>query len=233
MLILKPRSPAKNMKIKDWIHNNTWSKKVWWLIVGAVITLLCDKACNKIIPDNPIIVKEITDSVRIIHTYDFDIKDDSVVNTRLKMKLENIALAQTYELKIDELKSQHKSDFNGIMLNSKFPNAKGYILDSGMPFFVASIPSLQEEFLDIKITFFNSNIINDIYCLSVKIDAIDNNRLVVVLDQNYNVNGLDNYIRIANVLSKGTYKISGVFILKKDCKSEYPRFYQISKTIKK
>lgn len=84
-----------------------------------------------------------------------------------------------------------------------------------MPFFVASIPSLQEEFLDIKITFFNSDIINDIYCLSVKIDAIDNNRLAVVLDQNYNVNGLDNYIRIANVLSKGTYKISVGFILKK------------------
>lgn len=93
---------------------------MWWLIVGAVITLLCDKAFNKIIPDNPIFVNEITDSVRIIHTYDFDVKDDSVVNAQLKMKLENIALAQTYELKIDELKSQHKSDFNGIMLNSSF-----------------------------------------------------------------------------------------------------------------
>lgn len=233
MLILKLKLRVKNMKNKNWIQNNPWCKKVWWLIVGAIITLLCDRACNKIIPDDPTIVKEITDSVRIIHTYDFNVGGDSVVNTQLKMKLENIALAQTYELKINELKSQHKSDFNRIMLNSKFPNAKGYILDSGMPFFVATIPSLQEEFLDIKITLFNSDIINDIYCLSVKIDAFENNRLVVVLDENYNVNGLDNYIRLANVLPKGTYKISVGFILKKDYKSEYPRFYQISKTLKK
>lgn len=221
------------MKIKAWIQNNPWCKKVFWLIFGSIITLFCDKACNIIMPDNPTIVKEITDSIRIIHAYDFNVGEDSVVNAQLQMKLENIALAQTYELKIDELKSQLKSDFNRIILNSKFPNAKGYILDSGMPFFVANIPSLQEEFIDIKITLFNSDIINGIFCLSVKIDAIDNNRLVVVLDQNYYVNSLDNYIRIANVFPKGTYKISVGLILKKDYKSEYPRFYQISKTLKK
>lgn len=221
------------MKIKDWIQNNPWGNKVWWLIIGAIITLLCDKASNKIIPDNPIIIKEITDSVRIVHTYDFNLGDDSIVNTQLRMKLENIALAQTYELKLDELNTRHNHDFNKIMLDSFPSNAKGYILDSGMPFFVATIPSLQNEFLDIEITLFNSDIINDIYCLSVKIDAIENNRLTVVLDQNYNVNSIDNYIRIANVLPKGTYRISVGFILKRDCKSEYPRFYQISRTLKK
>lgn len=221
------------MKIKDWIQNNPWGNKVWWLIIGAIITLLCDKACNKIIPDNPIIIKEISDSVRIVHTYDFNLGDDSIVNTQLRMKLENIALAQTYELKLDELNTRHNRAFNKIMLDSFSSNAKGYILDSGMPFFVATIPSLQNEFLDIEITLFNSDIINDIYCLSVKIDAIENNRLTVVLDQNYNVNSIDNYIRIANVLPKGTYRISVGFILKRDCKSEYPRFYQISRTLKK
>lgn len=178
-------------------------------------------------------MKELSDSVRIVHTYDFNFEDDSIVNTQLKMRLENIALAQTYELKIEELNTRHNRHFNKIMVDSLSSNAKGYILDSGMPFFVATLPSLQEEFLDVKINFFNSDIINDIYCLSVKIDAIENNRLIVVLDQNYNVNSLDNYIRIANVLPKGTYRISVGFILKRDCKSEYPRFYQISRTLKK
>lgn len=46
------------MRIKDWLKNNSWSSKLWWLIIGAIITLLCEKAYNKIVPDNPIIVKE-------------------------------------------------------------------------------------------------------------------------------------------------------------------------------
>lgn len=126
--------------------------------------MLCEKACNKIVPDNPIIVKEIPDSVRIIYTYDFNIEVDSIVNTQLKMKLENIALAQSYEFKIDEMKkSQYQGYFNKVTLNSQFPNAKGYIIESGMPFFNAFIPYLQNEFLDFKINFFNTYIIKNIY----------------------------------------------------------------------
>lgn len=194
------------MRTKDWLKNNSWSSKLWWLIIGAIITLLCEKACNKIVPDNPIIVKEITDSVRIIHTYDFNIEVDSIVNTQLKMKLENIALAQSYELKIDEMmKSQYQGYFNKVMLNSQFPNAKGYIIESGMPFFDAFIPSLQNEFLDFKINFFNTDIRKNIYCISVKIDEVKNNKMVMVLDENYNVMCPNNNIRIKNSLSKGIY----------------------------
>lgn len=223
------------MKIADWIENNPWSSKVWWLIIGAIITLVCEKACNKIVPDNPIVVKEVADSIRVIHAYDLNIGNDSIVNAQLKMKLDNIALAQLYESQINEMIKQQKYDFNSIILNSQFLNAKGYVLDSGMAYFEAEISSLQNDFLDIKITFLNTDIANDIYCLSIKIDAIENNKRLVVFDENYNVNvnRPDNHIRITNGFPKGTFRVSVGFFLKRDLKSEYPRFYQISKTLSK
>lgn len=55
--------------------------------------------------------------------------------------------------------------------------------------------------------------------------------MVMVLDENYNVMCPNNNIRIKNSLSKGIYRISVGFILKEDYESEYPRFYQISKTL--
>lgn len=223
------------MKITDWIENNPWSSKVWWLIVGAVITLVCEKACNKIVPDNPVVVKEVADSIRVIHAYDLNIGNDSIVKAQLKMKLDNIALAQLYESQINEMIKQQKHDFNSIMLNSQFPNAKGCILGSGMAYFEVEISSLQNDFLDIKMTFLNTDIANDIYCLSIKIDAIENDKRLVVFDENYNVNvnRPDNHIRITNGFPKGTFRISVGFFLKRDLKSEYPRFYQISKTLRK
>lgn len=222
------------MKIKDRIKNFLCSDNLFWLVIGAFISLSLEKACNRIIPDNPIVIKEISDSVRIIHSYDFNVDVDSLVNKQLKIKLENIALAQSYEQKInDEIKIKQQNSFNEVMLNAKFPNAKGYIIENGMPFFVAKMPSFQENILDFRLEFFDSKVVSNIYCISIKIDAIKNNNRVMVLDENYKVNCQVNNIRMTNNLSAGVYNVAIGFFYKEDRESITPRFYQISKTIKR
>lgn len=85
-------------KVIGYIKDN-WTKAILFLI-GIVITLIFGKACNKIIPDTPIVVKDVLDTIKIIHTYDFNLNNDSIIKEKLKIRLENIELAERYDEKI-------------------------------------------------------------------------------------------------------------------------------------
>jgi hypothetical protein len=220
------------MKYKALLEKHNWIKTIFWIVVTAIITLLIDKSCDRIMPNTPVVVKEVSDTVKIIHSYDFNTDKDSLTKTQLMAKLENIKLAQTYESKIAK-RIKEKSDFNSIMLNAKFPNAKGYTSCDASAYFSFQMSSLQNDYIDFIITFINSNILDDIYCLSLKIFKVENENRTYVLDENYIIKNDLNQIRITNSLPKGLYEISIGFTLKKDQNAEYPHFYHISKIEKK
>ena len=222
------------MKIKDFANKHKWVPNVFWIIMTALITILCEKSCNKILPDSPVIVKEVSDSIKVIHSYDFNNGIDSVVNLQLKMKLENVRLANFYEKEVDmKIKKNRIRKYNSVMINSKFPKAKGYSINSAASYFNVQIPTFEGDFLDFDISFFDLDLVKDIYCLSIKIDAINNGKHSVYLDDNYNINNGSNMIRIANTFPKGIYEISVGFFLKKDVNAEYPCYYRIAKTLNK
>ena len=82
------------MKTKEYIEKHKWIVTTFWIIVTAIISMGIERSCNRIIPEEPIVVKEITDTVRIMHSYDFGTINDSLANIQLQRKLENIELAQ-------------------------------------------------------------------------------------------------------------------------------------------
>ena len=220
------------MKFKDLLIKKGWIKTVTWIVITAIITVTIEKACDRVSPEEPVIIKEITDTIRIVHTYDFDEYNDSIVNMQLRYKLENIELAQKYEEKISS-RIKDSTCCNSIMIGDGFKSAKGYSLRDAAPFFTMNMSSLDKEFIDFELVFFDKKILSSVYCLNLKIHRIENGRRVYVLDENYYVKESGNRIRIANTLSRGLYEITVGFVLNKDKDLDYPIIYQITKELSK
>ncbi|MBE6175237.1 MAG: hypothetical protein E7147_06820 [Rikenellaceae bacterium] len=216
------------MKLKELPKKHPWVKTIFWIVITAIISISIERSCGKIIPEEPMVVKEITDTVRIMHSYDFGDINDSLANIQLKRKLENIELAQRYEAEIIK-KDKLRGHANSIKLDASFPNMKGYYLRGATSFFSYEMSSLDEQMIEFKLSFFDDLILNDIYCLILKIYKIENNQRIYYEEQCYNVNGVNNLIRIANSLPKGKFEFCVGFILKRDRLSEYPNTYQVSK----
>lgn len=222
-------------KKKTWgnIRSAKSTNNVFWLIVGAIISGVITKSCNKIFPDDPIIIKEVSDTIKIIHKYDFDLNDDSITNIKLKLRMENLDLAEKYDDRI-KAKLKHEEHYpNPIMLSSAIHESKGYRTANAAPYFSLDISPLEKETIDFTFNFINPNIISDIYCLSIKICKIENEKHIYVLDENYHVRQNQNVIRINNSLTKGKYEIRAGFYLSKDKNAQYPSFYNIRKIFEK
>ena len=220
------------MKIKEYIKKTKWIVTIFWIIITAVITICIERSCNRIMPEEPIVVKEVTDTVKIVHCYDFGNLNDSLVNANLQRKLENIELAQRYEAEIIK-KNNSIIKANSIMLDASFPNMKGYTIHNAMSYFSFEMSSLNEKLIEFKLSFFDKSILDDIYCLTLKIFTIDNNQRIYYEEQYYNVNSINNIIRIANSLPKGNFEFCVGFVLKRDRLSEYPDTYQVSRRASK
>ena len=201
---------------------------LFWIVITALITITLERSCNKIMPEEPIVVKEISDTVKIIHSYDFGNINDSIANMQLKKRLENIELAQKYEVEIIKQDKSIKEP-NSIMLRPSFPNMKGYSPNSATPYFTFEMSPLTNKFIEFEITFLDRNIIKDIYCLTLKVFKIEENKRVYQIDQYYRINGTDNLIRIANYLPKGKYEFCIGFMFEQDIRDEYPEIYQVRK----
>lgn len=222
------------MRTKIWIEQHNWIKRLLWIVIGVIISLVCEKSYNYFLPEEPIIIKEVSDSIKVIHSYDFSIGVDSIVQTQLEKKLKNIELANSYEIQVGKQLRKNKGDqSNLVKLKTDFKNAKGYSIGNAMTFFSVKYPNYNNGFLDFDIHFINSELTKDIYCLSLKIDEIKNGKHSIYLDENYDIKDLGNKIRIVNSLPKGLYEISIGFFLKKDLNSEYPCFYKVSQRVQK
>lgn len=222
------------MRLKGLFVKTGWIKTITWIVITAVITVIIEKACNRVSPEEPIIIKEITDTIKLVHTYDFDEYNDSIVNLQLRYKLENIELAEKYENKISS-RIKDRTFCNSIMIDSDsvFKKAKGYSIRDAAPYFTMKMSSLDKDLIEFELDFFDRKIISNIYCLNLKIHRIDNGRRVFVLDENYCVNEFGNRIRIANTFSSGLYEFSVGFVFEKDKDLKYPIIYQITKKLRK
>ena len=89
-------------------------------------------------------------------------------------------------------------------------------------------PSVQNDYIDLKINFFNSEIVNKIAFLRVNIYKFDNakskNARTFILEEFYEVKP-SNFIRLSNDLSEGKYEIIYGFMLNSDLAKKYPAFH--------
>lgn len=77
------RKQSKTKKCISFIKKN-WPKASIWLF-GAIVGLLLTKACNMIWPDAPVVVKEHTDTVKVIHSINpFPSDSDSIMMTQIE-----------------------------------------------------------------------------------------------------------------------------------------------------
>jgi hypothetical protein len=88
------------MKLKKLYEKQPWLKTTFWIIVTALITIAIERSCNSIMPESPMIVKEVSDTVKIVHSYDFGNLNDSLIKKQLQSRLGNIKLAQQYEVEV-------------------------------------------------------------------------------------------------------------------------------------
>lgn len=218
-------------KIKEYAVKNKWVGSLFWIVVAGMTTLIIERSCNRIIPDVPIVVKEVSDTLKVVHSYDFGNINDSLINIQLKNRLQNIELAQQYEAEIVQ-KGKSVKNANSIMLDASFPNRKGYTQCSAVSFFTLEMSPTNEKLIEFEISFFDNSMINDIYCLTLTIFKLENNKTIYYEEQYYNVNETFNLIRIANFLPEGTFEFCVGFVFKKDRMEEYPNTYQIKKVFK-
>lgn len=220
------------MGIKKVIKDNSWIMTIFWIIITAVITLIIGRLCDRIVPDNPVVIKSNSDTVKIVHSYDFGMLDDSIIQIQLKNKLKNIELVEQYESVVAK-QLKKKSISNPIKIDASFPNAKGYSRRDATPYFSFNMSSLQNDFIEFELLFINDNMLKHIYCLSLKIFKKERDKSIYVLDENYDLNGAYNLIRIANTLPKGRYEFCVGFTFEKDKNDIYPKVYQLSKILNK
>tara|TARA_R110002033_G_C3863543_1_gene236656 strand:+ start:854 stop:1570 length:717 start_codon:yes stop_codon:yes gene_type:complete len=206
-------------------------------VLGVIVTLLITTIWNKAIPETPVIVKEVNDSIKIVHEYKIPEIDDSLELT-LERKLKNLELLNNYDKEIDkrikniENKSKNATIPNLISINNlnKY-EYKGYSQGKSNSYFTLDCPNIDDsKFIDFKPNFFNPEILKDIAFFRLNIHEIENAKgeksRYSILTQFYNPKSTNNnFIRIENNLAKGKYEFFVGFTLKKDLNEKYPTFY--------
>ena len=76
---------------------NNWQEAGKWLI-AAVFGLILGKACDRIWPEDPVVVKEVTDTIKIIHAISpLPRETDSLMKEQIQQQLLNIKLLNEYD----------------------------------------------------------------------------------------------------------------------------------------
>jgi hypothetical protein len=205
-------------------------------IVGVIVTLILTQLWGIILPGKPVVLKEVADSIKIIHEY--KIPDDSnLLSKSLLTRYKSIKMLNDYEDEINRrIKSIKHRDSEIIIPNLINPSLsagynKGFTVGNATAYFDMDCPDLNSsKYVDFRIGFFNSTIINDIAFLKLYICKYSNdnsdNAMLQIMDEYYEVkNDNHNLIRLENNFSKGKYEISVGFILKKSLNDKYPNFH--------
>lgn len=203
-------------------------------VLGVIVTIFITKTSDKIIPGDPVIVKEFTDTIKIVHNYNIpsDLNDDST-RLELERKIKNLELLNNYDKQIKEriaLTKKNEGLIPNLILTRETERikSKGYTYGSSSAYFTSACPSLDKEHLDIKIDFINPSIVKDIAYLRVNIYRFDNvnsnEARTYVLEELYEVKPENNLIRLSNDFSKGKYEILYGFVFKDELSKTYPSF---------
>lgn len=219
-------------KLSEQTRNNIRNASLF--ILGVIVTIIFTKTSDKIIPNDPVIVKEYTDTVKIVHDYKIpnELNNDSV-RLELERKIKNLELLNNYDRQIKERIALTKKE-DGVIPNLIITGSenrikgKGYTYGSSSAYFTSECPVLNNDFLEIKLDFFNPSIIKDIAYLRVNIYRFDNKNsneaMTFILEELYEVKQQKNIIRISNDFSKGKYEILYGFIFKDELTKKYPSF---------
>lgn len=219
-------------KLSEKTINNI--RNVSLFILGVIVTIIFTKIFDKIIPNDPVIVKEYTDTVKIVHDYKipYELNNDSVRH-ELERKIKNLELLNNYDRQIKERIELTKKDdgfIPNLIITSRENRIKGngYTYGSSSAYFTSDCPDFNSDFLELKLDFFNPSIIEDIAYLRVNIYRINNKDSkevrTYILEELYEVRQQNNIIRISNDFSKGKYEILYGFIFKDEILKKYPSF---------
>lgn len=200
-------------------------------VLGVIVTIGITKFFDKIIPNDPVIVKEYVDTIKIIHEIPSLLNSDS--SSELEKKVKNLELLNNYDKQIKErisnIESKNQFAPNLIITNNiGNRNTEGYILRSTSSYFSSECPTLKDKYCDILIDFLNPAVTKDIAYIRVNIyRSVNNNDNAVqsISEELYEVRSTGNLIRINNDFDIGVYEVTYGFILKRDLKEKYPTFY--------
>lgn len=203
-------------------------------VLGVLVTIFFTKLSDKIYPNDPVIIKQVTDTITIVHKYNVpnEIENDTL-KLQLENKIKNIELLNNYDQEIEKriLQIESKSSSVPNLIITKDMSSiinKGYTYGSSSSFFSSLCPSLNSKFIDINFVFFNPLIIKEIAFVKVNIykfeEINDKEARNFVLEEFYEPK-INNFIRINNDLEKGKYEIIYGFMLKSNLNKEFPVFY--------
>ncbi len=233
--MIKERTVSKKYKFLLFFKKN-WQKAMFSL-VGIIVGLFLTKVCNVIWPDSPIVVKELTDTVKVVHSISpLQVGTDSIIRKQIEQQLMNIELLNKYEEQITGKREAAEANVCKIVAENPYANSRGYSLQSASSYcFIEQITN--GPFLDIIYEFFREDYIDLINTLCVKISRknSEDGRIYVVSDLNYEPHKGKNesMVRMVNDFPPGEYTIEAGFILKKNRLDKYPAFYRQTFTLRK
>ncbi|MFA6335281.1 MAG: hypothetical protein WCX48_06965 [Bacteroidales bacterium] len=219
-------------KLSEQAKNNIRNASLF--VLGVVVTIFITKFSDKIFPGDPVIVKEVTDTIKIVHNYDIPPElDNDSIRLELERKLKNLELLNNYDKQIKErivLTKKNDGVVPNLILTSDADRikSKGYMYGSSSAYFTSDCPTLDKEFIDIKVNFINPSITREIAFLRINIYRFDNpdsnEARTYVLEELFEVKSDGNLIRISNDIGKGKYEILYGFVFKGELTKTYPTF---------
>ena len=162
-------------KIIEFIKKYTWQS--FTFLLATVVVILVTKSADKIIPNDPVIVKEYTDSIKVVHSYNLpNVSNDDSMQSVLQKKINQISQLKLYEKEVEEYLSKINDKGSKkwpnipnkiITKENKLNNRKGYIQGSSQALFSAECPSINSsgEYFDIQLSFLSPEIFEDVFCL--------------------------------------------------------------------
>lgn len=217
-------------------RKGNWTKAIFF-ILGAIVTVLITKFFDRIIPDNPQIVKEVTDTITIVHKY-ADEKDEiepNVINEKIDLNIKKRTIDYKQSNDFEDItipKYNLKVDFNKpiSVTNKKW---KGYTYGDISAYAIVGCPDPTSPILTFTLAMLNKETLKDIAFFRCIITRLENNSRYWVNESYYEVKSADNVIGIVNNLGKGEYSIDFGFMLKEELTKEYPTFFRKNCTIVK
>ena len=202
-------------------------KALSWL-VGAIMGLVLTKACNMIWPDPPVVVKEQTDTVRVIHAMSpFPADSDSILKKQIEQQLMNIELLNKYEKQIKRRIDDNAVEACKIILGNPYPNSSGFSMKDASSFSLIELKH-NGPVIDIIYSFIRQDYVALVNTLGVKISHRNekDGKDWVDYDQNFEpqTDRKDMLVRIIDNLPPGEYEVEAGFVLKEDMKKKYPSF---------
>ena len=220
------KKKTRKEKVVAYIRKN-WGKAATWLS-GLIIGLLLTKACDRIWPDPPVVVKEQTDTVKVIHAMSpMPADSDSILKKQIEQQLMNIELLNKYEKQIKRRIDDNAVEACKIIMGNPYPNCSGYTTKDASSFCLIELKR-NGPVIDIIYSFIRQDYVELVSTLGVKISHKNekDGKDWVDYDQNFEpqTDKKDMLVRIIDNLPPGEYEVEAGFVLKEDKDKKYPAF---------